>query len=110
MTKQLQLDIHFVDAGNAHVILARHVRVQGAFRKVLLVGYAFSCDDDIVKLKDCTKDLRAHLSSFDFFRKKKIDVQVLVSVFGFLTDSNGDPGTSIFCEKKKTNHNYHPHN
>ena len=91
------------------MILARHVRVQGAFRKVLLVGYNFSGDDDLVKLKECTRDLRAHLSSFVFVRKKKTDVQVLVAVFGFLTDSNGDPGTSIFCQKKSI-HNHHAHN
>ena len=82
------------------MILARHLSVQGAFRKVLLVGYDNSGDDGLVKLKDCTRDLRAHLSSFSFFRKKKIDVQVVVSVFVFLTYSNADPGTSIFCEKK----------
>ena len=79
------------------MILARHLNVQGAFRKVLLVGYDYSNDDDLVKLKDRTRDPRAHLSSFGFCRKKKkIDFQVLVSVFGFLTYSNADPGTSIF--------------
>ena len=64
------------------------------------MGYDYSGDDDLVKLKDCTRDLRAHLSSFGF-SAKNIDVQVLVSGFGFLTYSNADPGKSIFCEKEK---------
>ena len=98
------------------MILARHLRVQGAFRKILFVGYDYSGDDDLVKLKDCTGDLRAHLSSFGFLRKKKkkkhknkkkIDVQVLVSGFGVLTDSNGNPVDFL---RKKYIHNHHPHN
>ena len=87
MKKQLSLDINFVDVGNAHVILARHLRVQGAFRKVLLVGQAV------------TSLVMITLSSF-FFSAKKLDVQVLVSVFVFLTYSNADPGRLIFCKKK----------
>ena len=64
------------------------------------MGYDYSGDDDLVKLKDCTRDLRTDLSSFGF-SAKKIDVQVLVSGFGFLTYGNADPGKSILCEKEK---------
>ena len=36
-------------------------------------------DADLVQLKECTRDARAHLASFSFFREKN-DVQVLESV------------------------------
>ena len=45
-------------------------------------SYDYSSDENLVKLKDCTTDARAHLASFDFSFAKKI--QVLVS-FRFLT-------------------------
>ena len=54
--------------------------------------------EDLFQLKEGTRDARAHLASFAF-SAKKIDVQVLVSVF-FLIYSDTDPGTaSTFSEK-----------
>ena len=105
MTKQLSLDIHFVDVGNAHVILARHLRVQGGFRKVLLVGQAMTTlvmmTLSSLKTVQRSESPPFQLCFFFFFSAKKLDVQILVSVFGFLTYSNADPGASIFCTKKK---------
>ena len=101
-TKQLSLDIHFADVSNAHVILARHWRVQGAFRKVLLVGQAMTT---LVMMTLSSLKTVRETGGPTFpalvFSAKKLDVQVLVSVFGFLTYSNADPGTSIFCKKRE---------
>ena len=90
--------IHLADVGNAHVTLARHLRVQGAFRKVLLVGQATTT----LVMMTLTLFKGSESPPFQpfFFPRKKIDVQVLVSVFGFLTYGNADPGTWTFCENK----------
>ena len=55
-------------------------------------SYDYPGDENLVKLKDCTRDARAHpvrFYLFIFFPRKKI--QVLVS-FRFLTYSYTDPG------------------
>ena len=55
--------------------------------KVLLVGsgpsYDYPGDEDLVQLKECTRDVREPTSPALVFSAKKIDVQVLVSVFFF---------------------------
>ena len=89
--------------GNAHVILARHLRVQGAFRKVELVGQATTTlvMMTLTSLRTVQEICVPTFPAF-VFSAKKIDVQVLVSVFFFFfffTYSNADPGTWIFCEK-----------
>ena len=55
--------------------------------------YDYSGDEDLVQLKECTRDAKAHLASF-FFSREKIDVQVLVSVF--LTYRNADPRSAKY--------------
>ena len=75
-------------------------------------GYDYPGDENLVKLKDCTTDARAHLASFDFvFSRKKI--QVLVS-FRFLTSIIHTLERRFFREKKKGKerniHNRHPYN
>ena len=62
-------------------------------------SYDYPGDKNLVKLKDCTRDARAHLASFGCFILAK-KIQVLVS-FRFLTYSYTDPVTSIFLQKKK---------
>ena len=83
--------IHFADVGNAHVILARHIDMEScaySYRALIETvnmtstafgpSYDYPGDENLVKLKDCTQDARAHLVSlFYFFSAKKI--QVLVS-------------------------------
>ena len=53
--------------------------------KVLLVGsgpsYNYPGDEDLSLLKECTRDVREPISPALVFSAKKIDVQVLVSVF-----------------------------
>ena len=74
-------------------------------------SYDYPGDENLVNLKDSTRDERAHLASFVclfvcFLAKK---IQVLVS-YRFLTYSYTDPGTSIFFAKKKNTHKRHAHN
>ena len=54
-------------------------------------GPSYDYPEDLVQLKECTRDLERQL--FFFFREK-FDIQVLVSVC-----CNADPGTSIFFAK-----------
>ena len=61
-------------------------------------SYDYPGDENLVKLKDCTTDARAHLASFDFFFAKKIEV--LVS-FRFLTSIIHTLERRFFGEKKK---------
>ena len=62
-------------------------------------SYDYPGDENLVKLKDCTTDARAHLASFDFFffREKNLSISV-ISFFNF---NYTYPGTSIFFAKKK---------
>ena len=77
------------------------LRIQGAFRKVLLEGQAMTTlvMMTLSSLKTVQEIWEPTFPAL-FFSAKKIDVKVLVSVFGFLTYSNADPGTSIFRKKK----------
>ena len=76
-------------------------------------SYDYPGDENLVKLKDCTTDPRAHLASFDFFffREKSSSISV-ISFFNF---NYTYPGTSIFSRKKKKKkerniHNRHSYN
>ena len=73
-------------------------------------SYDYPGDENLVKLKDCTTDARAHLASFDFFFREK-NSSMCHSFFNF---NYTYPGTSIFSrkkEKKERNiHNRHPYN
>ena len=62
-------------------------------------SYDYPGNENLVKLKDCTTDARAHLASFDFFFFAK-KIQVLVS-FRFLTSIIHTLERRFFREKKK---------
>ena len=75
-------------------------------------SYDYPGDENLVKLKDCTTDARAHLASFDFFFREK---NSSISVISFFNFNYTYPGTSIFSRKKKKKkerniHNRHPYN
>ena len=83
--------IHLADLADAHVILARHFDMESCAKRAFLETansestacgprYDYPGDEDLVQLKECTRDAKAHLASF-FFSGEKIDVQELVSVF-----------------------------
>ena len=71
-------------------------------------SYDYPGDENLVKLKGCTTDARAHLASFDFyyffFREKNSSISV-VSFFNF---NYTYPGTSIFFSRKKKERKKHP--
>ena len=62
-------------------------------------SYDYPGDENLVKLKDCTTDARAHVTSliFFFFCEKNSSISV-ISFFNF---NYTYPGTSIFSRKKK---------
>ena len=63
-------------------------------------SYDYPGDENLVKLKDCKTDARAHLASFDFFFFFAKKIQVLVS-FRFLTSIIHTLERRFFREKKK---------
>ena len=68
-------------------------------------SYDYPGDEYLLQLKECTRDVRAHLASF-VFSAKKIDVQVMISVNFFLTYSDTEPGTSTFSQTSIHNHHH----
>ena len=91
----------FGDVGNAHVILASHLCVQGAFRKVELVGQATTTlvMMTLTSLRTVQEIFpERDLSSLCFFREKNRRSSISVRFF-FFTNSNADPGMWSFCEK-----------
>ena len=68
-------------------------------------SYDYPGDENLVKLKDCTTDARAHLASFDFFFFVK-KIQVLVSFF--FTSIIHTLECRFFREKKKKERKKHP--
>ena len=70
-------------------------------------SYDYPGDENLVKLKDCTTDARAHLASFDIFFFFCEKIQVLVS-FCFLTSIIHTLERRFFREKKKKERKKHP--
>ena len=68
-------------------------------------SYDYPGDENLVKLKDCTTDARAHLASFDFFFREK---NSSISVIRFLTSIIHTLERPFFREKKKKERRKHP--
>ena len=74
--------IHLADLADAHVILARHFGMESCAKRAVLETansentacgsrYDYTGDEDLVQLKECTRDAKAHLASFFFPQKNR---------------------------------------
>ena len=75
--------IHLAKLADAHMILARHFDMESCAKRAFLETansestacgprYDYPGDEDLVQLKECTRDAKAHLASF-FFSSEKIE-------------------------------------